>query len=197
MKAKHRTPRTRVLRCPTHWTAEQRLAHFTKLDPLSGCLIWQGCINRAGYGQLNFKGLTQLAHRWAWKIKHGSIPSGMHICHRCDERRCINADHLFLGTHATNMADLQAKKRRWYGGAGQEDRGLLCDASAAELAPIRILYRGIEFMGHAVARPIDCAVQLPALVPARPDGRAQTAPSRRRAARRRPPRRTGARAVRG
>jgi hypothetical protein len=143
--------------CHRHWPIEQRLAHYSKGDLVSGCLVWHGSVNEWGYGRISVKGRKYLAHRLAWIAKHGPIPGGLSVCHRCDERRCVNPDHLFLGAHATNMADRRRKRQRWYGAANKPDRGLLCDTSAPDLAPIRILYRGIEFRGQAVARVVDPA----------------------------------------
>ena len=74
-------------------------------------MIWQGEATPAGYGRLNYKGRTTYAHRWAWTIKHGPIARGMVVCHRCDQRRCVNPDHLFVASQAINLADMKTKWR--------------------------------------------------------------------------------------
>lgn len=52
------------------------------------------------------------AHRYAWFIANGPIPPGMNVCHKCDNRECINPDHLFLGTQTDNHRDMEAKGRQ-------------------------------------------------------------------------------------
>lgn len=79
----------------------------------NGCHIWVASTNKNGYGVLRtHDGYTLLAHRFAWELVHGEIPAGMLVLHRCDNRQCVNPDHLYLGTHKDNMRDMVARKRQ-------------------------------------------------------------------------------------
>ena len=73
------------------------------------CWNWLGCLNTHGYGSFGFRQATIGAHRISYEINKGTIPEGRHICHSCDNKRCVNPKHLFLGSHTDNMADATAK----------------------------------------------------------------------------------------
>lgn len=91
---------------------------WEKVDKSSpnGCWEWTGCRHPLGYGQMGSGIGRKLipAHRFAWELENGPIPDGMEICHHCDNPSCVRVSHLFLGTHADNMAD-RAKKGRCKG----------------------------------------------------------------------------------
>jgi hypothetical protein len=69
-------------------------------------------LDRLGYGRFERKGPLVFAHRCAWIFTQGPIPTGLDVLHRCDNRRCCNPAHLFLGTHQENMLDMHRKGRQ-------------------------------------------------------------------------------------
>jgi len=84
------------------------------------CWIWTGSIGGGRYGGFNFNGVTTLAHRMSWMIYYGKIPKGAYICHHCDNTKCVNPKHLFLGDQFANMADMVKKGRAKGGGVKGE-----------------------------------------------------------------------------
>jgi hypothetical protein len=93
-------------------SAEERFDAKWALDPATGCHRWAAHKNRYGYGTFQRSYRVNVgAHRFAWEIANGPPPPGMHVCHRCDNRDCVNAAHMFLGTNDDNVADCRAKGR--------------------------------------------------------------------------------------
>ena len=82
-------------------------------DGKNGCIEWAGAKNsKTGYGIFCLDGKKILAHRAAMILFGSGIPSGLHVCHKCDNPGCVNVDHLFVGNAMDNYMDSYAKGRR-------------------------------------------------------------------------------------
>lgn len=75
-----------------------------------GCWDWKGIVEWTGYAKLSIRPPIK-AHRASWIIHKGPIPKGLIVCHTCDNRKCTNPDHLWLGTHKENIQDRMKKGR--------------------------------------------------------------------------------------
>lgn len=95
---------------------DQAARFWTKVQKSDACWEWTGAVTRAGYGHFAWYENDQHrqggAHRYSWMLAFGHIPEAMLVCHRCDNRRCVRPEHLFLGTFTDNEHDKIAKGRK-------------------------------------------------------------------------------------
>jgi hypothetical protein len=94
-------------------TLAELLSRTVPGGPDGECREWTGYINPDGYGMCRVDGRDRRAHRLA-VVLSGRDPSWLCVCHRCDNKRCINPEHLFVGTYADNNRDMVAKQRASY-----------------------------------------------------------------------------------
>lgn len=97
----------------TEWIGYRLLARIS-VSP-EGCFNWKLSCDRKGYGQSGLEGKTRYAHVMSYETFRGPVPVDMYVLHRCDNPRCINPAHLFLGTQLDNMRDCISKGRHAWG----------------------------------------------------------------------------------
>lgn len=97
---------------------EKKLKRFSSEKTEKGCIEWLGSINYDGYGYFYLKKRCIKAHRASYLLKHGEIAKGNCICHLCDNRKCINIDHLWSGAPKdiarTNKRNIGHESKLWY-----------------------------------------------------------------------------------
>lgn len=84
---------------------------WEKVDKSGDCWEWTGQLNVYGYGVIKWDGKSRRASRIIYALTYGPIPDGLFVCHKCDNPRCVRPDHLFLGDHKDNAADMVQKGR--------------------------------------------------------------------------------------
>lgn len=93
-------------------TAEARFWEKVQRAEGGACWEWTACLfTNSGYGCFLYERKLQGAHRVSWNLAHGPIPDGLWVLHKCDNRKCVRPDHLFLGTPTDNVRDMFAKGR--------------------------------------------------------------------------------------
>jgi hypothetical protein len=105
----HRVP-------PTPENIEKKFWEHTDVRGPDECWPWKLAPGNAGYGLVTLWKFKRTAHRVSYELHHGPIPDlgGNHggcVLHKCDNRICVNPNHLFLGTQGDNMRDMFAKGR--------------------------------------------------------------------------------------
>lgn len=104
-----------------------KLSQKIVINPETDCWEWQGFLQPNGYVYVCINYKKTYLHRYSYTVHNGEIPAGMSVLHRCDNRKCVNPNHLFLGTQLDNMRDMHAK-----------GRGLIGDKNPSRKNPERV-----------------------------------------------------------
>lgn len=86
-----------------------------KISKTKSCWLWLGKGRSNGYGMFSLNGKNKLAHRCSYQFYKGTFSEKLFVLHTCDNRICVNPDHLFLGSQADNITDCVNKKRNAFG----------------------------------------------------------------------------------
>lgn len=115
---------------------QQRFWSKVNLGTEENCWDWTASCVTAGYGKFSYKSKAFDAHRFSYFLHFGEIPRGMFVCHRCDNPKCVNPSHLFLGTNLDNVKDMIAKRLHRFG-----DKTSRSKVANKEIKKIKTLYK--------------------------------------------------------
>jgi hypothetical protein len=140
-------------------TLEERF--WSKVNKTESCWEWTAGKCSDGYGNF-MTDRNEGSHRVAWRFSRGHDAGEMHVLHRCDNRACVNPSHLFLGTHADNMADMASKGRK--PGKRRMDSPRAAVLPEKSMTGIRYAYSMFGLTQKEIAAAMGCSQQLVSLV---------------------------------
>lgn len=118
--------------------SRKRLLSKVVKNKNTNCWEYQGATTKDGYGFFSLKHKMFLAHRISYLLFVGIIPNNLFVCHTCDNRRCINPEHLWLGTQSENINDMLSKGRKIFKKGSEVWKAKLTESKVKE---IRDLYK--------------------------------------------------------
>ena len=117
---------------------QRRNEFYTKIKiDEKGCHNWIGQLDASGYGEIRIKSKGVRAHRFSWEMHRGEIPNGLWVLHHCDNRRCVNCDHLYLGTPKDNVRDMVERRRMNHSSVKKGSKSNLSKLTEEKVTEIR------------------------------------------------------------
>jgi hypothetical protein len=134
---------------------EQEKRILSKIKKTKTCWIWNAGLFPNGYGSVSINDHTYKASRVIYRLFYGDFNPKLLVLHKCDNKKCVNPKHLFLGTHKENMKDMTNK--------GRQARGESCGCSKLkehQVLEIRKLFKASKFTVMELSRKFNVSHKL-------------------------------------